>query len=59
MTCRSASAEHVCVDTRSDEPMTIFFTSGTTGAPKMTVHSHCSYGLGLTVNGRCVSVFVR
>ncbi|XP_026999100.2 acyl-coenzyme A synthetase ACSM3, mitochondrial isoform X1 [Tachysurus fulvidraco] len=48
----SASAEHVCVDTCSDEPMTIFFTSGTTGAPKMTVHSHCSYGLGLTVNGR-------
>ncbi|XP_058274080.1 acyl-coenzyme A synthetase ACSM3, mitochondrial isoform X1 [Hemibagrus wyckioides] len=49
---RSASAEHVCVNTRSDETMTIFFTSGTTGAPKMTVHSHCSYGLGLTVNGR-------
>ncbi|KAG9278298.1 acyl-coenzyme A synthetase ACSM3, mitochondrial-like isoform X1 [Astyanax mexicanus] len=49
---RSASADHVCVDTRSDEPMTIFFTSGTTGSPKMTQHSHCSYGLGLTVNGR-------
>ncbi|KAL6467870.1 hypothetical protein MHYP_G00235470 [Metynnis hypsauchen] len=48
----SASADHVCVDTSSDEPMTIFFTSGTTGSPKMTVHSHCSYGLGLTVNGR-------
>ncbi|XP_060762029.1 acyl-coenzyme A synthetase ACSM3, mitochondrial isoform X2 [Neoarius graeffei] len=47
-----ASAQHVCVDTRSDEPMTIFFTSGTTGPPKMTVHSHCSYGLGLTFNGR-------
>ncbi|XP_046732405.1 acyl-coenzyme A synthetase ACSM3, mitochondrial isoform X2 [Silurus meridionalis] len=49
---KSASAEHVCVNTRSDEPMTIFFTSGTTGSPKMTVHSHCSYGLGLTINGR-------
>ncbi|XP_062843551.1 acyl-coenzyme A synthetase ACSM3, mitochondrial [Trichomycterus rosablanca] len=47
-----ASADHVCVDTRSDEPMTIFFTSGTTGSPKMTLHSHCSFGLGLTVNGR-------
>ncbi|RXN20096.1 acyl-coenzyme A synthetase mitochondrial isoform X3 [Labeo rohita] len=46
------SDDHVCVDTRSDEPMTIFFTSGTTGSPKMTQHSHCSYGLGLTVNGR-------
>uniref|UniRef100_A0A8B9J906 medium-chain acyl-CoA ligase n=1 Tax=Astyanax mexicanus TaxID=7994 RepID=A0A8B9J906_ASTMX len=54
---RSASADHVCVDTRSDEPMTIFFTSGTTGSPKMTQHSHCSYGLGLTVNGRCVFTF--
>uniref|UniRef100_A0A8B9HD22 medium-chain acyl-CoA ligase n=1 Tax=Astyanax mexicanus TaxID=7994 RepID=A0A8B9HD22_ASTMX len=56
---RSASADHVCVDTRSDEPMTIFFTSGTTGSPKMTQHSHCSYGLGLTVNGRCVFTFIR
>ncbi|XP_066508049.1 acyl-coenzyme A synthetase ACSM3, mitochondrial-like isoform X2 [Hoplias malabaricus] len=49
---RAAPADHVCVDSRSDEPMTIFFTSGTTGSPKMTLHSHCSYGLGLTVNGR-------
>ncbi|XP_052404246.1 acyl-coenzyme A synthetase ACSM3, mitochondrial isoform X2 [Carassius gibelio] len=46
------SDDHVCMDTRSDEAMTIFFTSGTTGSPKMTQHSHCSYGLGLTVNGR-------
>lgn len=46
------SDDHVCVDTSSEEPMTIFFTSGTTGSPKMTQHSHCSYGLGLTVNGR-------
>ncbi|XP_051552833.1 acyl-coenzyme A synthetase ACSM3, mitochondrial isoform X2 [Myxocyprinus asiaticus] len=46
------SDEHVCVDTKSEEPMTIFFTSGTTGSPKMTQHSHCSFGLGLTVNGR-------
>ncbi|XP_067308739.1 acyl-coenzyme A synthetase ACSM3, mitochondrial isoform X2 [Pseudorasbora parva] len=46
------SDDHVCVDTRSEEAMTIFFTSGTTGSPKMTQHSHCSYGLGLTVNGR-------
>ncbi|XP_051985126.1 acyl-coenzyme A synthetase ACSM3, mitochondrial isoform X2 [Xyrauchen texanus] len=46
------SDDHVCVDTKSEEPMTIFFTSGTTGSPKMTQHSHCSFGLGLTVNGR-------
>ncbi|XP_026852105.2 acyl-coenzyme A synthetase ACSM3, mitochondrial isoform X1 [Electrophorus electricus] len=48
----SASADHVCVDTSSDDHMTIFFTSGTTGSPKMTLHSHCSFGLGLTINGR-------
>ncbi|KAM6948619.1 acyl-coenzyme A synthetase ACSM3, mitochondrial [Aplochiton taeniatus] len=46
------SSDHKCVETRSRDPMTIFFTSGTTGSPKMTQHSHCSYGLGLTVNGR-------
>uniref|UniRef100_A0A8C0GAF9 medium-chain acyl-CoA ligase n=1 Tax=Chelonoidis abingdonii TaxID=106734 RepID=A0A8C0GAF9_CHEAB len=36
----------------NQDPMTIFFTSGTTGSPKMTEHSHSSYGIGLTVNGR-------
>uniref|UniRef100_A0A8C7I3J6 medium-chain acyl-CoA ligase n=1 Tax=Oncorhynchus kisutch TaxID=8019 RepID=A0A8C7I3J6_ONCKI len=45
-------SDHECVKTRSDDPMTIFFTSGTTGSPKMTQHSHSSYGIGLTVNGR-------
>uniref|UniRef100_A0A674AZW6 medium-chain acyl-CoA ligase n=1 Tax=Salmo trutta TaxID=8032 RepID=A0A674AZW6_SALTR len=49
---RNASSDHECVKTRSDDPMTIFFTSGTTGSPKMTQHSHSSYGIGLTVNGR-------
>ncbi|KAG5286026.1 hypothetical protein AALO_G00010170 [Alosa alosa] len=49
---RRASGNHVCLNTKSDEAMTIFFTSGTTGSPKMTQHSHCSYGIGLTVNGR-------
>uniref|UniRef100_A0A8C7MLM2 medium-chain acyl-CoA ligase n=1 Tax=Oncorhynchus kisutch TaxID=8019 RepID=A0A8C7MLM2_ONCKI len=48
---RNASSDHECVKTRSDDPMTIFFTSGTTGSPKMTQHSHSSYGIGLTVNG--------
>uniref|UniRef100_A0AAY4AMN2 medium-chain acyl-CoA ligase n=1 Tax=Denticeps clupeoides TaxID=299321 RepID=A0AAY4AMN2_9TELE len=49
---RNHSCSHECVNTRSDEAMTIFFTSGTTGSPKMTQHSHCSFGIGLTVNGR-------
>ncbi|XP_075755549.1 acyl-coenzyme A synthetase ACSM3, mitochondrial isoform X3 [Pelodiscus sinensis] len=48
----NAKADHNCVTTRSQDPMTIFFTSGTTGSPKMTEHSYSSYGIGLTVNGR-------
>ncbi|KAG8550260.1 hypothetical protein GDO81_027039 [Engystomops pustulosus] len=32
--------------------MAIYFTSGTTGFPKMAEHSHCSHGLGLTIPGK-------
>ncbi|KAM9304710.1 acyl-coenzyme A synthetase ACSM3, mitochondrial-like [Gastrophryne carolinensis] len=49
---KAASDKHSCIKTRSTDPMTIYFTSGTTGSPKMTEHSHCSYPLGLTVNAR-------
>ncbi|RXM32433.1 Acyl-coenzyme A synthetase ACSM3, mitochondrial [Acipenser ruthenus] len=49
---KAVSSDHTCVKTKSNDPMTIFFTSGTTGSPKMTQHSHCSFGLGLVVNGR-------
>jgi len=37
--------------TRSTDPLLIFFTSGTTGEPKMVVHDH-SYPLGHIVTGR-------
>ncbi|XP_051662202.1 acyl-coenzyme A synthetase ACSM3, mitochondrial-like isoform X2 [Manacus candei] len=47
-----ASAEHECVKTRSQDPMLIYFTSGTTGFPKMVVQSHSSYGIGLVSGGR-------
>ncbi|XP_078095968.1 acyl-coenzyme A synthetase ACSM3, mitochondrial isoform X2 [Mustelus asterias] len=49
---RTASEDHECAKTKSLDPMAIFFTSGTTGAPKMALHTHCSYGMGLAVNGR-------
>lgn len=37
--------------TKSTDPMLIFFTSGTTGEPKMVLHDH-SYALGHIVTGR-------
>lgn len=33
-------------DTRPDDPLFLFFTSGTTGMPKVVVHTHISYPLG-------------
>ena len=32
--------------------MTLFFTSGTTGAPKMALHTHGSYGYGHMITAR-------
>uniref|UniRef100_A0A8C3V550 medium-chain acyl-CoA ligase n=1 Tax=Catharus ustulatus TaxID=91951 RepID=A0A8C3V550_CATUS len=47
-----ASADHQCVKTRSQDPMLIYFTSGTTGFPKMVEQSHSSYGIGFAISGR-------
>ncbi len=41
-----ASPDFDCEPTGSDEPGIIYFTSGTTGPPKMVLHSQASYGLG-------------
>jgi acetyl-CoA synthetase len=42
---------HDLLATKSTDPMLIFFTSGTTGEPKMVLHDH-SYALGHIVTGR-------
>ncbi|XP_078096865.1 acyl-coenzyme A synthetase ACSM3, mitochondrial-like [Mustelus asterias] len=49
---RNASANHRCANTKSSDPMVIFFTSGTTGTPKMALHTHCSYGIGHIMSAR-------
>uniref|UniRef100_A0A2K6AHE9 medium-chain acyl-CoA ligase n=1 Tax=Mandrillus leucophaeus TaxID=9568 RepID=A0A2K6AHE9_MANLE len=40
-----ASTTHRCVETGSHETVAIYFTSGTSGLPKMAEHSHSSLGL--------------
>ena len=39
-------------ETKADEPMLIYFTSGTTSYPKMVLHSHGSYGYGHIVTAK-------
>jgi medium-chain acyl-CoA synthetase len=38
--------------TKSDDNCIVYFTSGTTGFPKMALHTHASYPIGHQVTGR-------
>ena len=48
---RRPRADFEPAPTRADEPGIIYFTSGTTGPPKMVLHTQASYGLGHRVTG--------
>ena len=39
-------------DTAAEDPMLIYFTSGTESYPKMVLHTHASYGIGHDVTAR-------
>ncbi len=45
-------SEQATADTLAADEAFCFFTSGTTGKPKMTVHTQASYGIAHTTTGR-------
>ncbi|MGA2248003.1 MAG: AMP-binding protein [Verrucomicrobiota bacterium] len=49
---RTAANEFSAPPTRAQDPGMIYFTSATTGEPKMVLHTQASYGLGHRVTGQ-------
>ncbi len=47
-----ASGDFETENTRADENAILYFTSGTTGYPKMTLHTHASYPIGHIITGK-------
>jgi acetyl-CoA synthetase len=43
---RAAPGQFENADTRADEPLLLYFTSGTTAKPKLVTHTHASYPVG-------------
>nr|XP_020655266.1 acyl-coenzyme A synthetase ACSM3, mitochondrial-like isoform X1 [Pogona vitticeps] len=48
----AASSQHEPVNTKSQDPISFYFTSGTTGYPKMVEHASINMGVGLIYGGR-------
>uniref|UniRef100_A0A8C4VY19 medium-chain acyl-CoA ligase n=1 Tax=Gopherus evgoodei TaxID=1825980 RepID=A0A8C4VY19_9SAUR len=49
---KAQPADHICVKTKIQDPMVIYFTSGTTGSPKMAEHSQGSLGFRPVISER-------
>ena len=43
---RCASATPTRIDTKANDPLLLYFTSGTTAKPKLVLHTHASYPVG-------------
>jgi acetyl-CoA synthetase/medium-chain acyl-CoA synthetase len=47
-----ADPNHRCAPTRADDPGILYFTSATTGEPKMVLHTQASFGIGHRLTGQ-------